>query len=139
MAASLVGPSNPLTTTPPILDVCIHCAMIASETLQCDNSGNYMQPDERTVRHTGNVIFQFRRFALHCFCMDRNDRTTIAFKRRWEDEKDLVMRTRLYFEPDVFVVCLKDVFVSATLSTDGPAERLCERYAFNRWAYITYL
>lgn len=103
MAASLVGPSNPLTTTPPILDVCIHCAMIASETLQCDNSGNYMQPDERTVRRTGNVIFQFRCCASECLCMERNDRATIAFKRRWNVEKDLVMRSSLHFEAGVFI------------------------------------
>jgi hypothetical protein len=131
MAASLVGPSNPVTTTPPILDVCIQCAMIASETLQCDNSGNYMQPDERTVRHTGNVIFQFRCFALRCFCMDRNDRHTIAFKRRWDVEKDLVMRSRLHFEAGVFV--------SAMYAIDIRGGCLCEcsapnGYSFNRYA-----
>jgi hypothetical protein len=80
-----------------------------------------MQPDERTVRRTGNVIFQFRYFALHCLCMDRNDRATIAFKRQWNIERVLLMRSSLHFEADVFV--------SAMHSTDRPKERLCERYA----------
>jgi len=137
MAASLVGPSNPLTTTPPILDVCIHCAMIASETLQCDNSGNYMQPDERTVRRTGNVIFQFCCCASQCLCMERNDRATIAFKRRWDVEKDLVMRSSLHFEADVFISATyaidirEEWFVSAmhtaaTHSIDRHRKALCE-------------
>lgn len=127
MAASLVGPSNPLTTTPPILDVCIHCAMIAAETLQCDNSGNYMQPDERPVRRTGNVIFQFRCFALHCLYMDRNDRATTAFKGRWDVQKDLVMRSSLLFEADVFV--------SAMYEIDIREECVCERYANRGYAF----
>ena len=93
-----------------------------------------MQPDERTVRRTGNVIFQFCCSASQCLCMERNDRATIAFKRRRDVGKDLVMRSSLHFEADVFI--------SAMYAIDIREEGFfffCERYAhcsytFNRQA-----
>jgi hypothetical protein len=77
MAASLVGRQT-LATAPSILDVRIHCATIAYEMLQSDNTGNYMQRDEKdSSSHTEcDISFTFL-FSPEC-----TDRAPIAFNRR---------------------------------------------------------